>query len=142
MKTLIKGGTIVTATEKYIGDVLIDGETVSKIGTDLDDAVDKTIDAKGKYLIPGGIDVHTHLDMPFGGTKSVDDFESGTAAGLSGGTTSIIDFVTPARGEPMMDALAERRTAAEKAVGQVIRGFPEKPFADQLRASLQFLSRG
>jgi len=107
MKTLIKGGTIVTAADKYIGDVLIDGETISKIGTDLQEAADKKIDATGKYLIPGGIDVHTHLDMPFGGTSSVDDFETGTRAAAHGGTTTIVDFAIQQRGGTLRQAFEE-----------------------------------
>ena len=80
MRTLIKNGTIVTATDQYKGDVLVEGEKIAVIGTALDMPadVDKVIDATGKYVLPGGIDVHTHLDMPFGGTTSADDFETGT----------------------------------------------------------------
>ena len=104
MKTLIKNGTIVTATEKYVGDVLIDGETVHSIGTSLDEQVDRTIDATGKLVIPGGIDVHTHLDMPFGGAFSVDDFETGTKAAAHGGTTTIVDFAIQARGDTLRQA--------------------------------------
>ena len=91
MSLLIRHGTIVTASDMYKGDVLVEGERVSAIGTSLDAAaqrVDRVIDATGKYLFPGGIDVHTHLDMPFGGTTSADDFESGTIAAAHGGTTS------------------------------------------------------
>lgn len=104
MKTLIHGGTIVTATDRYRGDVLIDGETISKIGVGLDDEVDKKLDATGKLVIPGGIDVHTHLDMPFGGTSSVDDFETGTRAAAFGGTTSIVDFAIQERGGTLRQA--------------------------------------
>ena len=81
-------GTVVTATDIYKGDVLIEGEKITAIGTSLDQAaqrVDRVIDATGKYVFPGGIDVHTHLDMPFGGTTSGDDFESGTIAAAHGG---------------------------------------------------------
>ena len=104
MKTLIKGGTIVTATEKYVGDVLIDGEIVSAIGTALTQEVDQTIDATGMLVVPGGIDVHTHLDMPFGGTSSVDDFRTGTIAAAHGGTTSIVDFAIQQRGGTLRQA--------------------------------------
>jgi dihydropyrimidinase len=95
MRTLIKGGTIVTATDQYKGDVLVDGETISQVGVNIDipaDKLDRTIDAAGKYVIPGGIDVHTHMDMPFGGTVSADDFGTGTIAAAHGGTTTIVDF--------------------------------------------------
>lgn len=92
MKTLIKNGTIVTATDLYKGDILIENEKVSMIGENLTMEADKTIDATDRYVVPGGIDCHTHLDMPFGGSSSVDDFESGTIAAAFGGTTSVVDF--------------------------------------------------
>ena len=75
MRTLIKNGIVVTAVDQYRGDVLVEGEKVTLIGSSLDMTADKTIDASGKYVLPGGIDVHTHLDMPFGGATSADDFE-------------------------------------------------------------------
>src|SRR5262252_976615 len=103
--TLITNGTIVTATDFYRGDVLIEGERIATIGTKLNVQADKTIDASGKYVIPGGIDCHTHLDMPFGGTMSADDFESGTIAAAFGGTTSVIDFAIQYRGQTMQHAL-------------------------------------
>ena len=104
MKTLIRGGTIVTATDQYVGDVLVDGETIHSIGTQLEAEVDRTIDATGRLVIPGGIDVHTHLDMPFGGTKSVDDFETGTVAAAFGGTTTLVDFAIQQRGGTLRQA--------------------------------------
>ena len=104
MRTLIRNGTIVTATDLYRGDVLIEGETNSTIGTALDIPADKVIDASNRYVIPGGLDAHTHLDMPFGGTKSADDFESGTIAAAFGGTTSIIDFAIQYRGQTLHHA--------------------------------------
>ena len=84
MSVLIKGGTIVTATDLYTGDVYVEGERITTIGTALDLPADRVIDATGKLVLPGGIDVHTHLDMPFGGTTSADDFESGTIAAAFG----------------------------------------------------------
>jgi dihydropyrimidinase len=92
MKTLIKNGTIVTAVDEYRGDILVDGETIAQIGTRLEVEADTVIDAAGKLVIPGGIDVHTHMDLPFGGTVSSDDFETGTIAAAHGGTTTIVDF--------------------------------------------------
>ena len=77
MSVLIKGGRIVTAADDYVADVLVDGERISLIGADLDVSAERTIDASGKYVLPGCIDPHTHLDMPFGGTVTIDDFESG-----------------------------------------------------------------
>ena len=104
MKTLIKGGTVVTATDTYPGDILIEDEKISTIGTSLAIPADVTIDAKGKYVLPGGIDVHTHLDMPFGGTTSADDFESGTIAAAHGGTTSVVDFAIQYKGQTLRQA--------------------------------------
>src|ERR1041385_6781184 len=98
MTLLIKNGTIVTATDQYKGDVFVDGEKISAIGTALTMAADRTIDATGKYLFPGGIDVHTHMDMPFGGSRSSDDFETGTRDAAFGGTSSIVDFAIQPRG--------------------------------------------
>src|SRR5207247_10350698 len=95
MRTLIKGGTVITATDQYRGDMLIEDEKIVVIGTSLDIQADKTIDAAGKYVLPGGIDVHTHLDMPCGGSKSSDDYESGTRAAALGGTTWIADCAIP-----------------------------------------------
>src|SRR5687768_14884265 len=104
MSILIKNGRIVTATDDYVGDVFIDGERITTIGTALTMPADKVIDAKGKYVLPGGIDVHTHLDMPFGGSTSADDFESGTIAAAYGGTTTIVDFAIQYRGQTLHHA--------------------------------------
>jgi dihydropyrimidinase len=117
LKTLIRGGTVVTATDLYRGDVLIEDEKISAVGTSFQGInADRTIDAAGKYVIPGGIDVHTHLDMPFGGTTSADDFESGTIAAAHGGTTSVVDFAIQYRGQTLRHALdAWRKKADGKA---------------------------
>jgi dihydropyrimidinase len=104
MTLLIRGGTVVTATDHYRGDVFIDGEKVAVIGSTLSIAADRVIDATGKYVLPGGIDVHTHLDMPFGGTTSADDFESGTIAAAYGGTTTIVDFAIQYKGQTLHHA--------------------------------------
>ncbi|HEV8392976.1 MAG TPA: dihydropyrimidinase [Vicinamibacterales bacterium] len=101
---LITGGTIVTATDLYRGDVFVDDDKISVIGTALSIPADRTIDATGKYVLPGGIDVHTHLDMPFGGTTSADDFESGTIAAAHGGTTTVVDFAIQYRGQTLHHA--------------------------------------
>jgi dihydropyrimidinase len=110
---LIKNGTVVTATDQYRGDVLVEGEKVSVIGTTLTMAADKVIDATGKYLLPGGIDVHTHLDMPFGGSTSADDFASGTIAAAHGGTTTIVDFAIQYRGQTLHHAWEQWAKKAE-----------------------------
>jgi dihydropyrimidinase len=104
MTLLIKGGTVVTATDQYTGDVFVEGEKVTVIGSSLGMAADRVLDATGKYLLPGGIDVHTHLDMPFGGTTSADDFESGTIAAAHGGTTTVVDFAIQYRGQTLHHA--------------------------------------
>jgi dihydropyrimidinase len=102
---LIRGGAVVTATDLYRGDVLVEDEKIALIGADLSNIeADRTVDASDKFVIPGGIDVHTHLDMPFGGTKSADDFESGTIAAAFGGTTSIVDFAIQERGASLRQA--------------------------------------
>ncbi len=104
MRTLIRGGTVVTASDLYRGDVLIEDEKIVAVGTTLEVPVDRTLDASRKYVLPGGIDVHTHLDMPFGGTTSADDFESGTIAAAFGGTTSVVDFAIQYKGQTLRQA--------------------------------------
>src|SRR5438034_4912057 len=104
MRTLIKNGTIVTAVDHYKGDIVVEDEKIALIGTTLEMVADKVIDASGKYVLPGGIDVHTHLDMPFGGTTSADDFESGTIAAAFGGTTAVVDFAIQYRGQTLHHA--------------------------------------
>jgi dihydropyrimidinase len=114
---LIKNGTILNASDIYRGDVFIEGDRVTTIGTNLTMPADRVIDAGGRYVLPGGIDVHTHLDMPFGGTTSADDFESGTIAAAFGGTTSIVDFAIQYRGQTLREAFeAWSAKAAGKAV--------------------------
>ncbi|WP_100399955.1 dihydropyrimidinase [Bacillus sp. FJAT-44742] len=104
-KKLITNGTIVTASEVYEGDVLIEGGKVSAIGKNLAREGAEVIDAKQHYLFPGGIDPHTHLEMPFGGTVTKDDFETGTIAAAFGGTTTIIDFCLTEKGKPLKEAI-------------------------------------
>jgi dihydropyrimidinase len=103
MSTVIKNGTIVTHDLTYKADVLIEGGRIAAIGPGLKG--DKVLDATGCYVMPGGIDPHTHLEMPFMGTYSADDFESGTRAALAGGTTMVIDFALPSPGQGLLDAL-------------------------------------
>src|SRR5687767_11621840 len=104
MSILIRNGRIVTATDDYPGDVFIEGEKITTIGTALGMTADRVIDAAGKYVLPGGIDVHTHLDMPFGGTTAADDFESGTIAAAHGGTTTVVDFAIQYKGQTLHHA--------------------------------------
>jgi len=105
MSIVIKGGTIVTADRTYVADILIEGEVIKAIGPDLEG--DTTLDARGCYVMPGGIDPHTHLEMPFMGTTSSDKYESGTKAALSGGTTMVVDFCIPGHGQKLLDAWAD-----------------------------------
>ncbi|WP_085899193.1 dihydropyrimidinase [Kiloniella majae] len=104
MSTVIKGGTVVTADLSYEADVLVEGGKITEIGQNL--SGNETLDATGCYIMPGGIDPHVHLEMPFMGTHSADNFESGTRAGLAGGTTMVVDFCLPAPGQSLMEALA------------------------------------
>jgi len=107
MSVLIKNGRIVTASDDYVADIFIEGETISLIGKNLDVKADKVIDVKGKLVMPGGIDPHVHLDMPFMGTFSSDNYETGTRAALYGGTTMVIDFILQKQGNSLRSALEE-----------------------------------
>jgi dihydropyrimidinase len=131
LRLLIRGGTVVTAADLYRGDVLVVDERIAAIGTSLEGAADRTLDASGKYVLPGGIDVHTHLDMPFGGTTSADDFESGTIAAAHGGTTSIVDFAIQYKGQTLRQAWeawmkkAEGKAAIDYGFHMIITDLPE-----------------
>ena len=126
MSVLIKNGRIITAVDDYMGDVFIENETVTHIGKSLDMEADEILDASGKYLFPGGLDPHTHLDMPFGGTVSADDFETGTRAAAHGGTTTLIDFAIQPKGRSTLEALdtwhakAEGKTAIDYGFHMII----------------------
>jgi dihydropyrimidinase len=115
MRTLISNGTIVTAEGSYRADVLIDGEKIVATGLDLTrgGSVDETIDARGKYVIPGAIDVHTHMELPFGGTFAKDTFETGTRAAAFGGTTTIVDFAVQSKGKSLREGLDAWHAKAE-----------------------------
>jgi dihydropyrimidinase len=113
MRTLIAGGTVVNADGSYRADVLIDGETIAAVGSVEGIAVDRTIDATGKLVIPGAIDVHTHMELPFGGTFAKDTFETGTRAAAFGGTTTIIDFAVQTRGASLREGLDAWHAKAE-----------------------------
>jgi dihydropyrimidinase len=113
MKTLIKNGRVVTAVDDYNADILIEDDTVSMIGKQIDVEADTVIDASGKLVIPGGIDPHTHMELPFGGTQSSDDFFTGTRAAAFGGTTTIIDFAVQYKGESMIKAVDNWHAKAE-----------------------------
>jgi dihydropyrimidinase len=106
--TLIKGGLVISASAEVTADVLVDGERVVALlapGSGLAENADRVIDASGTYVIPGGVDAHTHMEMPFGGTRSADTFETGTAAAAWGGTTTIIDFAIQSVGHSLREGL-------------------------------------
>ncbi|HEY3056952.1 MAG TPA: dihydropyrimidinase [Thermoanaerobaculia bacterium] len=105
MRTIIKNGRVVTAVDDYNADILIDGEQVAMIARKIEVEADRTIDARGRLVIPGGIDPHTHMELPFGGTSASDTFETGTRAAAFGGTTTIIDFAVQYKGQALNEAL-------------------------------------
>jgi dihydropyrimidinase len=118
MRTLITKGTVVNADGRSEADVLIDGETIAAVGrglagSDLAAELDRTIDAAGKWVIPGAIDVHTHMELPFGGTFAKDTFETGSRAAAFGGTTTILDFAVQAKGRPLREGLDKSLAQAE-----------------------------
>jgi dihydropyrimidinase len=113
MKTLIKNGRIITAVDDYRADILIEDDLVSVIGASLDMEADAIIDASDKLVIPGGIDPHTHMELPFGGTQSSDDFRTGTIAAAHGGTTTIIDFAVQTKGQSLISGLDTWHQKAE-----------------------------
>jgi dihydropyrimidinase len=132
MKTLIKNGNVVTAVDSYFADLLIDDGKVAVIGNKLDMEADGTIDATGKLVIPGGIDPHTHMELPFGGTFASDDFRTGTIAAAHGGTTTIIDFAVQYHGESLIQAVdnwhkkAEGKTAIDYGFHLITTDLPDE----------------
>ena len=138
MSLLIKNGTVVTATDTYEADVFIEDETVKTIGKNLSVSADRTIDAKGCYLFPGGIDAHTHMELPFMGTFSSDTFESGTIAGLHGGTTTIIDFAIQTQGDSLNNALNQWHEKADgKAISDYAFHVAVTDFNDKTKAEIK-----
>ena len=139
MSILITNGRVVTATDDYYADVYIEGETVKQIGKDLAVNADETLDAKGKLVIPGGIDPHTHLDMPFGGTVSADDFETGTIAAAHGGTTTLVDFAIQTKGESTLAGLeawhekANGKATIDYGFHMIITDMPDERLAEMTR---------
>ena len=116
MSVVLRGGTVVNADRSFRADVLCDGGKIVAIGDDIEAPADaRVIDAGGQYVMPGGIDPHTHMQLPFMGTVASEDFYTGTAAALSGGTTMIIDFVIPSPGTSLISAYEQWREWAEKA---------------------------
>lgn len=152
MTILIKNGTVVSATGSYQADVLIDGETIAAVvapgdtslGADLAASAEQVLDAQGKYVIPGGVDVHTHMELPFGGTFASDTFETGTRAAAWGGTTTIIDFAVQKYGERVQDSLAawhakaDGECAIDYGFHQIIGGVDD----DSLKAMDELVDEG
>ena len=116
MRVLFKGGTVVNATGRYLADVFVDGDKIKAIGTDLDNPADEVVDAKGHYILPGTIDPHTHLSMPFMGTFAQDDYETGTRAAACGGVTCVVDFDLQQKGESLLEAIERKKALAEGKV--------------------------
>ncbi|SHG97429.1 dihydropyrimidinase [Jatrophihabitans endophyticus] len=145
--TLIKGGTVVSATGSTTADVLVDGETIAAVlapGALPDLQPETTIDATGKYVIPGGIDAHTHMEMPFGGTNASDTFETGTRAAAWGGTTTIVDFVVQAHGQRVQDqvALWHDKAGGNCAVDYAFHQIIGEVNAESLKAMDELIGEG
>ena len=132
MRILIKNGNVITAVDNYLADVLVEDGKVSVIGAKLSMDADKVIDASGKIVIPGGIDPHTHMELPFGGTFASDDFRTGTIAAAHGGTTTIIDFAVQYHGESLIQAIdnwhkkAEGKTAIDYGFHLITTDLPDE----------------
>ncbi|MBT8050083.1 MAG: dihydropyrimidinase [Gammaproteobacteria bacterium] len=142
MTILVKGGTVVTAEKAWRADVLCEDGLIRDVGPSLDAPPGYTvIDAGGQYVMPGGIDPHTHMQLPVMGTVSSDDFESGTAAALAGGTTMIMDFVVPDPGDSMMDAFRQWREWAEKSVADYSFHVSVTWWDDSVAADMETLVR-
>ncbi len=138
MSILIKNGSVVTATDHYVADVFIEGEKVKAIGSNLDVLADTVIDATGKLVLPGGIDPHVHLDMPFMGTYSSDNYETGTRAALFGGTTMVIDFVLQKQGDSLQAALDQWRGRSDgNCLGDYSFHMAVTDFNDQTRPEIR-----
>jgi dihydropyrimidinase len=152
MTTLIRGGTVVSTTGRVRADVLVDGERIAallapgdtSLGSDLAASAEVVVDATGKYVIPGGVDGHTHMEMPFGGTQACDTFETGTRAAAWGGTTTIVDFVVQRTGERVQDSLAtwhakaDGNCAIDYGFHQILGGVDE----DALKAMDELVGEG
>jgi dihydropyrimidinase len=139
MTTLVKNGTVITTGDRYDADIYIDKGRITLIGQGLNVPADTVVDASGKLVMPGGIDVHTHLDMPFGGTTSADDFESGTIAAAHGGTTTVVDFAIQNFGEGLFPAFegwmkkAEGKAVIDYAFHMIVRELTDQVSGDMDR---------
>ncbi len=138
MSILIKNGRIITATDDYVADIYIEGESIQAIGTNLNVKADQEMDATGKLVLPGGIDPHVHLDMPFMGTYSSDNYETGTRAALFGGTTTVIDFILQTQGKSLQSALQEWKGRSDNnAVGDYSFHMAVTDFNEDTKTEIQ-----
>ncbi len=138
MSILIKNGRIITAADDYIADIFIENEKIVAIGKNLDFEAEQTIDASNKLVFPGGIDPHVHLDMPFMGTYSSDNYETGTRAALFGGTTMVIDFILQTQGKSLYDALNEWKGRSDgNAVGDYSFHMAVTDFNEKTKAEIK-----
>jgi dihydropyrimidinase len=138
MSLLIKNGRIITADADFTGDIFVEGETIQAIGRNLSMKADREIDASGKLVFPGGIDPHVHLDMPFMGTFSSDNYETGTRAALFGGTTMVIDFILQKQGNSLQSALDEWRSRSDNnCVGDYSFHLAVTDFNDNTRTEIK-----
>ena len=139
MSVLIRNGRIVTAVDDYYADILIEGEKIVRIGKDLPIEADRVIDAKDRLVLPGGIDAHTHFDLPFGGTVSADDFNTGTKAAAWGGTTTCIDFAVQTKGQSTLHGLdlwhekADGKSTIDYAFHMIVTDMPESRLPEMER---------
>jgi len=142
MGLVIRNGTIVTAVDQYVADVFCDEGVIKAIGKSLDvPAGTQVVDGSGQYVFPGGIDAHTHMELPFMGTTSSDDFYTGTAAGVAGGTTSIIDFIIPNRNQSLLEARDFWMNNAKKAVSDYAFHMAVTWFSDQVKKDMEHVFR-
>ncbi|MDP3233733.1 MAG: dihydropyrimidinase [Myxococcales bacterium] len=142
MGLVIRNGTIVTAVDQYVSDVFCEDGVIKAIGKNLDvPAGTQVVDGSGQYVFPGGIDAHTHMELPFMGTVSSDDFFTGTAAGVAGGTTTIIDFIIPARNQNLLEARDFWMNNAKKAVSDYAFHMAVTWFSDQVKKDMEHVYR-
>lgn len=142
MGLVIRNGTIVTAVDQYVSDVFCEDGVIKAIGKNLDvPAGTQVVDGSGQYVFPGGIDAHTHMELPFMGTTSSDDFYTGTAAGVAGGTTSIIDFIIPGRNQNLLEARDFWMNNAKKAVADYAFHMAVTWFSDQVKKDMEHVYR-
>jgi len=139
MRTVIKNGRVVTAVDDYNADILIEDGTIAMIGKSIDVDADRVIDAKGRLVIPGGIDPHTHMELPFGGTSASDTFETGTRAAAFGGTTTIIDFAVQYKGQTLQEAIdawhakADGKTSIDYGFHLICTDLPDERLGEMRR---------